>query len=102
MKRDLIPMKLSLLCVSLFLVACLLPACDRPRQTGVDFDKIDTSRNPEQGPVSSNEAAVVTVNNGSLTLTPKAKYKLSGRVVSRESYSDGWESTVSPLDLAIV
>ena len=95
-------MKLSLLCILVLLVVCVSPACDRPEQTGVDFDKIDTSRDPEQEPVSAGEPVVVTVNHGSFTLTAKAKYRLSGRVVSRESYSDGWESTVSPLDLAIV
>ena len=95
-------MKLSLLCISLFLVVCLSPACDRPKQTGVDFDKIDTSGDPEQGPVSSSDPPAVTVNSGSFTLTPKAKYRLSGRVVSRESYSGGWESDISPVDLAIV
>ncbi|MEI9475024.1 MAG: hypothetical protein WCO26_00395 [Deltaproteobacteria bacterium] len=102
MKRDLIPVKLSFLCISLLFIVCVSPACDRPKQTGADFDKIDTSGDPEQGPVSASEPAVVTVNSGSFTLTPKAKYKLSGKVVSRKSYSDGWESTVSALDLAIV
>jgi hypothetical protein len=101
MKFTVNSIKISLLCISLLFVVCVFPACDRPRQTGVDFDKIDMSHDPEQEPVSAGEPVVVTVSNGSFTLTPKAKYRLSGRVVSRESYSDGWESTVSPLDLAI-
>ena len=102
MKRDLIPVKLSLLSISLLFIVCVSPACDRPKQTGVDFDKIDTSGDPEQGAVSSNDPPALTVNSGSFTLTPKAKYKISGRVVSRESYSEGWESDISPVDIAIV
>lgn len=81
---------------------CLITACDRPRITGVDSEKMDMSRDPEQTPVTSNDPIVITVKNGSFTLTPKARYCLSGVVASRESYSDGWESIISPLDLAIV
>src|SRR4030042_3761631 len=101
-KYAVITMKLFFLFISLLFIVCVSPACDRPRQTGVDFDTIDTSRDPEQGPISASEPVVVTVNSGSFTLTPKAKYRLSGRVVSRESYSGGWESYISPVDLAIV
>jgi hypothetical protein len=102
MKRDLIPVKLSLLCILLLFVVCVSPACDRPKLTGVDFDTIDTSSDPEQVPVSPGEPVVITVKKSSFTLIPMARYKLSGRVVSTESYSDGWESTLSPVDLAIV
>ena len=94
--------KSFLLSLLVLLAVCLGPACERPELTGVDFEKIDTSRDPEQIPVTSEEPVVITVKKGSFKMTPKAAYKLSGLVVSRESYSDGWESTVSPLDLAIV
>ena len=76
--------------------------CDGPTLTATDSDKIDTLRDPEQFPVTSVEPAVVTLGQGSLTITPVAAYKISGVVVSRESYDDGWESKLSPVDLAMV
>ncbi len=35
-------------------------------------------------------------------IIPVAEYQISGVVVSKESYSDDWESKISPMDLAIV
>ena len=101
-QHGVIVMKSALLFGLMLLAICLLPACDKPRLTGVDPEKIDTSVDPEQIPVTSEDSMVITVKNGSFGLTPKAEYTLSGMVVGRESYSDGWESTVSPVDLAIV
>jgi hypothetical protein len=42
------------------------------------------------------------IENGVLSLTPVAEYKVSGVVVSKKAYGDGWESQISPVDLAIV
>ncbi len=95
-------MKSSLLLLVLFFAFCPLSACDRPRLTGINFEEIDTSPDPEQTTVASDDPIVVTFKSGSLTITPRAKYKLSGMVISKEYYSDGWESTLSPVDLAIV
>ena len=95
-------MKPFLRCVLLVITFCLFSACDRPHLTGVGFEKIDTSRDPEQTPVTTNDPIVITFKNGSFTLIPKATYRLSRVVVGRESYSGGWEAIISPVDLAIV
>jgi hypothetical protein len=75
--------------------------CNKPTQTGVEFDKIDTSHDPVQSPYKSEEPIVVEMKNGIFHLTPLAEYKVSGMVVSKKSYSDDWDGKISPLDLAI-
>lgn len=86
--------------IGLFL--CFLSACERPQLTGMEFDQIDVSKDPIQGPPSSKEPITVETGNNQFTLTPLAEYRLSGRVVSRETYSNNWNDKVSPIDLAIV
>ena len=84
------------------LLLCFLSACDRPQITGMDFDQIDVSRDPIQGSPSSKDPIIIEMENYRFTLTPLAEYRLSGMVVSRETYSDDWNAKVSPFDLAIV
>ena len=84
------------------LILCLLSSCDRPQKSGMDFDNIDTSGDPIQTSYKSEEPIVKEIKNGHFTITPVAEYKLSGMVVSKETYSDDWNAKVSPIDLAIV
>jgi hypothetical protein len=70
--------------------------------TGLDTDEIDNSRDPIQTPYKSDEPIIREVKNGHFTITPVAEYKISGVVVSKETYSSEWEGKVSPVDLAIV
>jgi hypothetical protein len=88
----------------IFLVILLLffPGCDKPTLTGVESDHIDTSKDPIQKPYSSDDPIVQEIKSGHFRITPVAEYKISGVVVSKESYSDDWESKISPMDLAIV
>ncbi len=86
----------------LVILAVAISSCERPQLTGMELDKIDIFRDPIQTPISSPEPITLEVKNSRFTLTPLAEYKLSGRVVSRETYSSGWEGTISPIDLAIV
>ncbi len=79
-----------------------LDGCDRPKITGVEFDKIDTSHDPIQKPCTSNEPILIEIRNGHFKLTPLTEYQLSGMVVGKETYSFDWESKISPIDLAIV
>ena len=84
------------------LILCLFSSCDRPQKSGMDFDNIDTSGDPIQTSYKSEEPIVKEIKNGHFTITPVAEYKLSGMVVSKETYSDDWNAKVSPIDLAIV
>lgn len=84
------------------LFLCFLSACERPKMTGVDSDEIDTSQDPIQTSYRSDEPIMREIKDGHFTITPVAKYKISGVVVSKETYSSEWEGKISPVDLAIV
>jgi len=84
------------------LLFSLFFSCDRPQKSGMDFDYIDTSGDPIQTSYKSEEPIVKEIKNGHFTITPVAEYKLSGMVVSKETYSDDWNAKVSLIDLAIV
>jgi hypothetical protein len=81
---------------------CFLSGCDRPKMTGLDTDEIDTSRDPIQTSYKSDEPIIREIKNGHFTITPVAEYKISGVVVSKETYSSEWEGKISPVDLAVV
>jgi hypothetical protein len=70
--------------------------------TGVESDEIDTSRDPVQTSCKSDEPIIREIKNGLFTITPVAEYKISGVVVSKETYSSDWDGKISPIDLAIV
>ena len=70
--------------------------------TGVEFDKIDTSQDPVQISYKSNEPIDREIENGHFTITPVAEYRISGMVVSKETYSSNWDGKISPVDLTIV
>ncbi len=84
------------------LFLCLLAGCDRPKMTGIDPDGIDTSQDPVQVPYKADEPIIMEVKHGYFTITPVAKYKISGVVVGKGTYSSGWDGEISPVDLAIV
>lgn len=83
------------------LILCFLSACSRPQKSGMDFDEFDTSRDPIQRSVTSNDPILIETKESHYTLTPVAEYQLAGKVVSKETYSYGWEGEISPIDLAI-
>jgi hypothetical protein len=87
----------------LFLIMLLftVSGCDRPKLTGIEFDKIDVSQDPQQTPYRSEEPISRKIEDGFVSITPLAEYKVSGVVVSKKSYSDDWESEISPIDLAL-
>jgi len=87
---------------SLLIMLLFISGCDRPELTGVEFEKIDTSSDPVQTPFGSEGPMIREIKDGLFTMTPLAEYKLSGVVVSKKSYSDDWNSKISPTDLAIV
>jgi hypothetical protein len=70
--------------------------------TGLETDEIDTSQDPIQTSYKSDEPILREIKNGLFMITPVAEYKISGMVVSKESYSSGWDGGISPVDLAIV
>ncbi len=70
--------------------------------TGLDPDEIDTSQDPIQTSYKSDVPIIREFKNGLFTITPIAEYKISGVMVSKETYSSEWEGKISPADLAMV
>jgi hypothetical protein len=101
MSAHILRKKTSLHLIFTILLLLFLSGCDRPRQTGANFEKIETSQDPLQTPCPSTEPIVAEIRNGVFTITPMAEYKLAGVVVSKKSYSDDWDAKISPIDLAI-
>lgn len=97
-------MKFSFSVVLLIFLSMVLSGCDRAKLTGIELDKIDLSQDPLQTPYSreGEEPILRKVKNGSFTLTRVAQYKVNGCVISKEYYSYGWDSIISPVDLLIV
>jgi hypothetical protein len=86
----------------LILFLCLLfSGCNRPQTTGVEFDEIDTSQEPLQIAVPSQEPIILEGKETELKITPVAIYKIAALVVGTESYSYGWTAKISPVDLAL-
>jgi hypothetical protein len=87
--------------VSVFFLL-LLAGCDQPYLSGIETDKIDLTRDPVQTLCRSESPIVKEIKDGAFTLTPVAEYNISGVVVSKKRYREGWEGEISPIDLAIV
>ena len=94
--------KISLWLVSSIIILSLLFGCDKPELTGIEIEDIDTFQDPLQASYQSEEPMILRMKDDIFTITPLAKYKLFGVVVSKKSYSDDWNSKISPIDLAIV
>ncbi len=56
---------------------------------------------PEQGAATGKEPWTVERGGWSFTITPLATYTVRGRVLSTAGYWSGWQTELSPLDLAI-
>ena len=65
-------------------------------------EKINVFSDPGQEQVISGAKIVKTVSGREFTITPKASYAISARLVSKRDYHSGWESQISPFDLALV
>jgi hypothetical protein len=88
--------------ILIILFLCFLSGCNRPKLTGVESDEIDTSQDPIQASYKSDEPTIREIKDGHFTITPVAEYKISGMMVSKETYSSGWDGEIAPVDLAIV
>lgn len=80
----------------------LLNACGAPAPTDMDSTPIDPSAEPAQGKIDDGEPIVIEKKGWRFVLTPEASYQIQGEVLSRENYSAGVQSIISPCDIALV
>lgn len=85
----------------LIFIVGLFISCQNPTVTSLMNDPIDTSQDPLQENIVDDQSFVKTTKKGEFTIKPVADYRIAARVVSTKSYSRGWESSLSPLDLAL-
>jgi hypothetical protein len=80
----------------------LLAASCRGARGEPNEQAIDPQHAPEQQPFGDDDAADLPVElEGGVKLTPRARYRVAARVLSRERYRSSWRADVSPIDLAL-
>jgi hypothetical protein len=94
--------RIANICLVLILSVLFVSGCDGLEPTSIEYEDIDTSREPLQTPYDANETFTPGIKDGLFTIKPVARYRASVMVAGRESYSYGWTAKVAPIDLAIV
>jgi hypothetical protein len=77
-------------------------SCNQPTVIEYASNPIDTSQEPVQENITQDQSFTTARGKGRFVINPVAVYRISARVVSVKSYSRGWESDLSPVDLALV
>lgn len=80
----------------------LIISCNQPTVIRHESDPIDTSMDPIQEFLNEDQSFSLERGKIRFNLKPVARYRISARVVGTRSYSRGWESSLSPVDLAMV
>jgi hypothetical protein len=64
---------------------------------------LDPTTYPRQLELAVAEAAPIVWQQGNFTwtVTPRARYRIAGRVLSHHDYDQDWQSEIAPLDLAL-
>ncbi len=91
--------KLSL--IALILLPLSASSCGGPEPTSVEYEDIDTWKDPVQTACNSDEIIPAKIKNGLFNIQPVAEYKASAKVVGKESYPSGWSGEIAPVDLAL-
>lgn len=95
-------MKNCLIPLLVLLIAWTAITCNQPTVIEYASDPIDVSQEPYQETVNGDHSFTVKRGKQNFTIQPLAEYQISARVVGVKSYSSGWESKLSPVDLALV
>jgi len=96
-QRAFLPRATACAAVALLLVSV---GCG-PRPTAENASPIDVSQPPEQTAVDNADPIRLEADGYKFVITPLAHYVLRGVVVSSESYRTGWNSNLSPCDVAV-
>lgn len=94
-------MKAIVRALLIFVLVTLLWSCDKPTVIGYENEPIPTQSDPIQEPLSEKLTFSVERKEGSFTIQAQIRYQISARVKGSKSYARGWESSLSPVDLAL-
>ncbi len=89
---------------SLFFVCLLIfwSCAPKPIPSSEDNTQIDLFLDPEMEMMEIPETVTFSRNGFDFTITLKASYRVRGVVVSKHNYGGGWNSIISPCDIALV
>ena len=76
--------------------------CNKAIVGELKYDDLNTDDPPIQERIDDNQNFVIKNKKGSFKIIPFADYSIIAKVVSVKSYSRKWESSLSPVDLALV
>lgn len=88
-------------CFILFFLFFLSFSCSKAVPTDYDSSEIDPSEEPLQENVDNEPAITFEKKGWTFTITPRAKYRISGKVLSVKSYHYGLNALISPVDIAL-
>jgi hypothetical protein len=80
----------------------IISSCNQPTVISYESDPIDASMDPIQESLNEDHSFSLQKGGNQFDLKPVARYLVSARVMSTRSYSSGWESSLSPVDLVLV
>lgn len=75
--------------------------CEKPTVISYEFEPILAESDPIQENQLKKMPFTIEKKEGTFGIQPQAKYRISARVKGSKSYSKGWESSLSPVDLAL-
>lgn len=92
--------------ISSFLLICLFVLLFIDVQLGysnvfAENEEIDASQEPVQDNNIAAEPFTFKVDEASFKVTPLARYYVAARIVGIREYFSGWNSLISPMDLAL-
>ncbi len=92
-----------LMAFGLLMVMVVMPQKTAVSPTPVPtIEPMKTTVDPVQTAVTQSTASITWQRkNYQWELTPRARFQVVGRVLSRQTYNRDWQSEISPLDLAI-
>lgn len=92
----------NVLHTSLILLFVLFLSCSRPVPTDYDSSEINAAEEPIQENIEGEPPITFEKKGWTFTITPKAHYKISGEVISAKKYHYGFNTLLSPVDIALV
>ena len=85
----------------LFLLLITL-SCEKAIVSKLISGKPSAEPDPEQELIIDPEPIIISNDSGKFIITPVAEYSISARVVSKRSYTEKWNASLSQVDLALV
>jgi len=88
--------------LTIYIFLLYLISCNSIDPVYQNANEINVNIDPIQGSDIPKKAIVISGKNYYFTIKAIASYRISGVVKSKKKYTDGWQSLLSPIDVALV